>query len=95
MKPILVTTQHRGVFAGLVEDDADLSARTLSLKEARMLINWRNGKGVMSMASEGPVKDCRVSAAADIPVLHDVTAVFDITAEAWAVWTSAKTGVQL
>ena len=37
----------------------------------------------------------RQSAAADIPVLHDVTAVFEITAEAWAVWTSAKTGVQL
>lgn len=26
MKPVLVTTKHRGVFGGLIEDDADTSA---------------------------------------------------------------------
>lgn len=26
MKPVLITTQHRGVFAGLVPDDQDMAA---------------------------------------------------------------------
>ena len=95
MKPYLVTTQHRGVFAGLLADDADINARTLALKDARMLINWRNKKGVMSMAHEGPVKDCKVSSPADIPALHDVTGVFAITESAWDAWISAPAGEQL
>ncbi len=89
MKPVLVTTQHRGVFAGLVEDDHDMSARDFALKEARMAIYWGTTKGVMQLASTGPTDRSRISASADIPMLHDVTAIFAITDEAWAKWQSA------
>lgn len=89
LKPILVTTAHRGVFAGLVPADTDLSAKTISLKEARMAIYWGTTKGVMELAETGPTDKSRISAKADIPVLHDVTAVLDVSDAAWAKWVSA------
>ena len=89
MKPVLVTTQHRGVFAGLVPDDQDMTARTLALKSARMAIYWGTTRGVMQLAETGPTEKSRISASADIPALHDVTAIFDITKGAWSKWLEA------
>lgn len=89
MRPILVTTKHRGVFAGLVPADQDLAATTMALKDARMAIYWATKKGVMQLAATGPTESSRISAPADIPVLHDITAVFNITQEAWTKWTAA------
>lgn len=88
LKPILVTTKHRGVFAGLVPEDSDLSASTLSLKDARMAIRWGTTKGVMQLAETGPTSNSLISATADIPVLHDVTSVFVITPKAWEKWSA-------
>lgn len=88
LKPVLVTTAHKGVFAGLVPEDADLSAKTLALKDARMAIYWGTTRGVMELAHTGPTPSSRISLPADIPVLHDVTAVFAITPEAWAKWAA-------
>lgn len=87
MKQVLVTTQHRGVFAGEIEDDQDLGARSMPLKNARMAIYWGTKKGVMQLAETGPTDSSRISAPADIPMLHDITAIFEITPAAWAVWT--------
>ena len=89
LKPVLVTTAHRGVFAGLVPADADLTARTLSLTDARMAIYWGTTKGVLELAETGPTPESLISARADIPVLHDVTSVTSITPAAWAKWESA------
>jgi hypothetical protein len=89
MKPVLVTTQHRGVFAGLVPDDQDMTARTLTLQAAKMAIYWGTAKGVMQLAETGPTFRSKISAPADIPALHDVTAIFTITDAAWAKWQSA------
>lgn len=90
MKSVLITTQHRGVFYAEVEDTTDLSERTLkNLKNARMAINWRNGKGVMGLAGDGPDSQCKIGKPADIEILHDVTAVFSVTDEAKEKWMSA------
>lgn len=89
MKPVLVTTAHRGVFAGLVPEDQDMTAKTMSLTEARMAIYWGTTKGVMELAETGPTSKSRISAKADIPAVNDITAVFTITKEAWDAWTSA------
>lgn len=88
MKPVLITTEHRGVFAGLLEDDQDITAKSMPLKSARMAIYWGTTKGVMQLCHTGPTEKSRISAPADIPVLHDITAVFDITPEAWEKWQS-------
>lgn len=87
--PYMVTTAHRGVFAGLIPADTDLSQKTLSLKSARMAIAWGTTKGVMQLCDTGPTSNSRISAPADIPVLHDITGVFSITEKAWAKWVAA------
>ena len=91
MKKILVTTKHRGVFLAQADDDADISLKTLTgLKNGIMVINWRNGKGVQGIATDGP-DNCKLSAMSDIPVLHDVTAVFSVTdAAAEKIWNYGK-----
>lgn len=87
MKRVLVTTQHRGVFAGEIDDDQDLSVKAMPLKNARMAIKFGTTKGLMQLAETGPTAQSRISAPADIPMLHDVTAIFAITDEAWVAWT--------
>lgn len=89
MRAILITTEHRGVFAGQVDDEQDIDAKSMPLKNAKMAIRWGTTKGVMQLAETGPTSDSKISAAADIPALHDITAVFDITAAAWAAWQAA------
>ncbi|HXH52569.1 MAG TPA: hypothetical protein VNH53_03945 [Sphingomicrobium sp.] len=86
MKPVLVTTQHRGVFAGLIPDDQDLAVKAMPLKDARMAIYWGTTKGLMELCESGPTAKSRISAPADIPMLHDITAIFDITDKAWEKW---------
>ena len=89
MTPVLVTTQHRGVFAGLVPDDQDMTVRSMPLTEARMAIYWGTTRGVMELAETGPTNKSRISAKADIPMLNDITAIFAVTPEAWSKWKSA------
>jgi len=86
MKPVLVTTEYRGVFAGLIPENQDLSERSMPLKQAKMAIYWGTTKGVMELAEVGPNSKSRISAAADIPMLHGITAIFDISDKAWDVW---------
>lgn len=89
MKPVLVTTKHRGVFAGLIPADADLSATSMGLKRARMAIRFGTTRGVVQLAETGPTGNSKISAVADVPMLHDITALFEITPEAWAKWEAA------
>ena len=89
MKPVLVTTEHRGVFAGLIEEGQDITARSMPLKGAKMAIYWGTKRGVMELCKDGPNSSSKISLAADIPMLHSITAIFDITPEAWAKWEAA------
>ncbi|MCP4900080.1 MAG: hypothetical protein GY906_24180 [bacterium] len=86
MKPVLITTEYRGVFAGLIPDDQDLKARSMPLNEARMAIYWGTTKGVMELCETGPTDQSKISSKADIPMLHGIAAVIAITAEAWEKW---------
>jgi len=89
MKPVLVTTIHRGVFGGLIPEDQDLHVKTMPLKTARMAIYWGTTRGIMELCETGPTKDSKISAPADIAMLQDITGVFEITEEAWEKWMSA------
>lgn len=86
MKPVLVTTSHRGVFAGLIPHDQDLTQKQMPLKDARMAIYWGTTKGLMELCEDGPTAKSRISAPADIPMVHDITAVFAISEKAWEKW---------
>ena len=83
--PVLVTTAHRGVFGGLI-DPSTIGKVTIALAEARMAIVFGTTRGVMQLAETGPTSSSRISAKADIPALHNVTAVFAMTEGAWAAW---------
>ena len=88
LRNIMITTEFRGVFVAQIDENADLTPRTLTgLKNARMVIRWKNGEGLQGMANYGPTNDCKLSPVSDIPVIHGVTAVFEIThAAAKKIW---------
>lgn len=88
-KPVLITTAHRGVFAGLIPADQDLTAQSMPLKNAKMAIYWGTTKGLMQLCETGPTTSSKISAKADIPMLHAITGVFDISPAAWAAWEKA------
>lgn len=85
-RPVLITTKHRGVFAGEIPATQDLTVTQMALKNARMAIYWGTTKGVLELAETGPTAKSRISAVADVPMLHDITGVFAISEEAWRVW---------
>ena len=89
LTPVLVTTAHRGVFAGLIPTTQDRAAKAMPLQAAKMAIYWGTSKGVMELAYTGPTSTSKISSPADIPMLHDITALFDITPEAWTKWEAA------
>ncbi len=89
MKQVLVTTAHRGVFAGEIADDQDLTAKAMPLMNAKMAIYWATTRGVMELASVGPNSRSKISLPANIPMLNDITAIFEITPSAWAKWQEA------
>lgn len=87
MKNILITTQHRGVFFAQVDDNTDLTQKTLTnLKNCRMAIYWGTTKGVMQLANDGPTSSSKIGALADVDVMHDITAVFSVSDQAAGKW---------
>lgn len=89
MNPVLITTQHRGVFFGYVPKGQDLAARSMPLQRARMAIYWGTTGGVAQLAQSGPTTKSRIGAVADLPMVHDITAVFAVTPEAAKAWEAA------
>lgn len=87
MKAILVTTQHRGVFFGLVPDKQKLTERSMRLESARMAIYWGTTKGVAQLAETGPTSSSKIGAPATVTV-HDITAVWEVTEKALAQWNN-------
>lgn len=86
-KNILITTEHRGVWFAQVPEDKDLTPTTLTnLYNCRMAIYWGTTKGLQQLCETGPTESSKISAPADIPVLHKITAVFSVTDQAAAVW---------
>jgi len=85
-RPVIVCTEHRGVFFGYAEDT---NGDRVHLKRARMAIYFGTQRGVMQLAETGPTSTSKISARADIDV-RKVTAVFEVTPEAAKAWEEAK-----
>jgi hypothetical protein len=87
--PVLVTTEHRGVFFGYTDD---ISGIRIKLKRARLCVYWSaDVKGFMGLAANGPTKDCKIGPPADI-TLRKITAVLDVTPEAVEAWEAGYWG---
>lgn len=82
-RPVIVTTEHRGVFFGYAQD---IDGETIALKRARLCVYWSaDVRGFMGLASNGPSARCRIGPAADI-TLRKITAVLGVTPEAVERW---------
>ena len=84
-RPVIVTTEHRGVFFGYA---GDTTGSTIDLKRARMAIRFGTTKGLMELAETGPTANSKISARADLE-LRKITAVFEVSEVAAKKWESA------
>jgi hypothetical protein len=84
--PVLVTTEHRGVFFGYA---SVTDGETITLKNARNCIYWSPSvKGFLGLAATGPDSQCRIGPRADI-TLRAITAVAEVTPAAVEAWEKA------
>lgn len=87
MRPVLVTTEYRGVFFGYSDDT---SGENIILKNARNCIYWPSSQGgFMGLASEGPAKGARIGSKVDCIELRKVTSVTEMTELAVNAWEDA------
>ena len=85
-RPVIVCTEHRGVFFGYA---TDTSGDPIQLRGARMAIEFGTTRGVMELAETGPTSRSKISARADIEV-RKITAVFEVTAAAATAWEAVQ-----
>jgi hypothetical protein len=90
-RPVIVTTEFRGVFFGYAEDT---SGETITLTKARNCIYWsaKTG-GFMGLASNGPASGSRIGATVDKIELRKITSVLEVAPKAVEAWAEAKTYV--
>lgn len=88
--PVLVTTQHRGVFFGYI-DPAQRQAPHVDMTGVRNCLYWAASVGgFLGLASGGPNKDCRVGARVDGTfTARDVTSITDCSPAAVKAWEAA------
>lgn len=86
-RPVLVTTEHRGVFFGYARET---TGTTIVLTRARNCLYWSaDVQGFMGLAAKGPSSACKIGPAADIE-LRAITSVVEVTPQAADKWNSAK-----
>ena len=86
-RPVLVTTEYRGVFFGYAEDT---SGDTVILTNARNCIYWPSANGgFMGLASEGPATDARIGARVSQLEVRKVTSVAEVSEIAVKAWEAA------
>lgn len=84
---VLITTEWRGVFYAQVDGDTieEWHGEKLILrnvKRSRMVIYWGTTQGIFELCYTGPTEKTKLSATADMEVLHGVTAVFAVSDKA-------------
>lgn len=87
-RPVLVTTEYRGVFFGYA---ADTKGDTIILKRARNCIYWPSANGGFGgLASEGPAKGARIGARVEEIELRKITSVAEVSPAAVELWEAAN-----
>ena len=88
-RPVLVTTEFRGVFFGYVKDDSKAPGE-ITLTNVRNCIYWSaEVKGFLGLAVHGPNKSCKIGASAPEMTLYKLTGYGPVTEMAEVAWTSA------
>jgi len=85
---VVVTTAHRGIFFGYLEE-LNEAQKTIHLSKARNCLFFESSvRGFVGLASSGPSDGCRVGPAAQM-TLYDITAVLIASPEAVERWEKA------
>lgn len=87
-RPVLVTTEHRGVFFGYASEINE-GERFVKLERMRNCIQWRGLKGFLDLTTTGPTASCRVGPAAKSGQLFKVTGIWDVEPAAVDAWENA------
>lgn len=90
LRPVLVTTLHRGVFFGLA---ATTEGETIDLSGCRNVLYWpAECRGFLGLAANGPKAGAKLGPAASKVQLRNITSVAELSAESakafadFAVW---------
>ena len=85
-KTVLVTTELRGVFCGVLKDVVRAD-HTAALTNARNCTYWSaDVRGFLGLAAKGPTSSCRIGPAAPSVFLEGVTSISLCTDNAVAAW---------
>lgn len=89
MKPVLITTEFRGVFFGYVKNDKKLPEQ-ITLTKARNCIYWSSDcGGFLGLASNGPSSNCRIGSLVPEITLYKITSVTPVSDGAAERWIKA------
>jgi len=91
-RPVLVTTEYRGVFFGYADDTLGeiLGSNVIVLRGARNCIYWHKSVGGFAgLAVTGPDAQCRIGAEVSQIELRGITSVSEVSTEAAKAWESA------
>lgn len=88
-KPVLITTEFRGVFFGYIKEDKKLPAQ-ITLTGARNCIYWDSSVGgFLGLASAGPNKSCKIGKRVDEVTVYKITSVTPVEPTAEKAWENA------
>lgn len=89
MKPVIVTTKHRGVFFGYLKED-DKAPSQLTLTNARNCLYWSaDVGGFLGLAAIGPTSGCRIGKKVSELKLYDITSTTLVEEDAVKKWEAA------
>ena len=87
VRPVLITTEFRGVFFGYA---TETSGKNVHLFNARNCIYWPSKQGGFAgLAKDGPVKGSRIGARVASIDLRNVTSVTEVESDAVDAWEKA------
>jgi len=85
-KPVLVTTEFRGVFFGFVKEDKNLPDE-ITITKVRNCIYWSSDLGgFLGLAAQGPNGSCKIGAQVEELRLFKVTSITPVSDEAAKKW---------
>ena len=88
-KPVLVTTEFRGVFMGFIKNDKK-TPEEITLTDCRNCIYWSSSiGGFLGLASKGPNSDCRIGSLIKEITLYKITSVTPVEEKAIEAWKKA------
>ena len=88
-RPVLVTTEFRGVFFGYT--DGSSRGDQITLTNARNCIYWPSSQGGFGgLASDGPAQGSRIGARVERIDLRKVTTISDCSDAAVKAWEAAS-----